>query len=430
MMTSKPFLLAASASLGLAADVVLEHFDKPIHSWREKNDPVMGGKSTGTFTLENGVGVFDGEVNDVPALQAPGFITVESSDFAPWGDASHCKALALNVKSSTDYSGFRVSFGHAHAKGGKFFAYGYKAPFTAPQGDFGEVVIPFTNFSDFWDDATGNIIHTCAENKDYCPDEKTLRNMGTISIWGEGVLGKVHLELKSISATQCDSSFATAGRKVATVVSSNDYQVDLVTFGESDKTYRKWRDMNDPVMGGLSTSTFLINNGVAVFNGTVQIVPSLKAPGFCNAETELSFKKYEDLSAYSHLMLKVRSDTPDYKGFKVSFAADTLNPQFHSFKANYDVPAGSDWSYVAIPFTDFSNDWSPYTGDCDTKDPTGKQHYCCSSDHPDVCVTSKNLKDIIQVGLWTEGAQGDFHLEIERIGAGNPSGLPSTEAAF
>jgi hypothetical protein len=409
----------ASVVLAQSNHVALENFASPIHKWSEKNDPVMGGKSTGTFTIENNVGVFDGQVNDVPALQAPGFITTQSVDHIAFPDASHCKALSLTVKSSVEYSGYRVSFGTAHPKGGKFFAYGYKAHFDAPVGMFDTVVVPFTNFSDFWDDATGKQIHTCAENKDYCPDKATLEDMKTITIWGEGVKGKVHLEIRQIAATQCDTAISRKVMHEAMIASADDYAVDLVTF-DGSKTDVEWRDMNDPVMGGLSKSTFVVKDGMAIFNGTVEIVPQLKAPGFCNAETKLTFKKFADVSSYSHLMLKVRTPK-DFKGFKVSFAANTLNPQFDSFKANYDVPVGSDWSYVAIPFNSFSNDWSPYTGDCDTKDPTGKQHVCCSSDHPEVCPTAKNLRDIIQIGLWAEGVQGSFHLEIERIGAGNPS---------
>lgn len=121
-------------------------------------------------------------------------------------------------------------------------------------------------------------------------------------------------------------------------------------------------------------------------------------------------------------MLKVRTTSPDYEGYKVSFAADTLNPQFKSFKANFKVPAGDDFTWVSIPFVpNFSKDWSPYTGDCDTLDPTGTQHQCCVSGDEDVCVTTGHLKDITQIGIWTEGHEGDFHLEIERIGAGNGS---------
>jgi hypothetical protein len=69
----------------------------------------------------------------------------------------------------------------------------------------GKVSIPFSNFTDFWDDATGKAIHTCAENPALCPDSRTLTNMKTMSIWAEGVQGTIHLEVKSISGYGCTS---------------------------------------------------------------------------------------------------------------------------------------------------------------------------------------------------------------------------------
>ena len=129
-------------------------------------------------------------------------------------------------------------------------------------------------------------------------------------------------------------------------------------------------------MGGVSSSTWKIDTvktKSAIWNGQVRIVPSLKAPGFCNAETTNWFAKFNDVSAYSHLLIHAKSSTPHYSGFKVSFAADTLNPQFKSFKAPFNVTS-TEYQTIAIPFSDFSNDWSAYTGRCDTKDPTGKQH--------------------------------------------------------
>ena len=151
----------------------------------------------------------------------------------------------------------------------------------------------------------------------------------------------------------------------------------LVTFDNAPGTTFEWNVMNDPVMGGLSASTMRIDNARsrAVFNGTVAIVPKLQAPGFCQTETKLFSgvrpAHFADVSAHSHLILVVRSSTPGFAGFKVSFAADTLNPLFHSFKANFRVPGGTAWQRVAIPWHEFSNDWSPYTGDCDTTDPNG-----------------------------------------------------------
>ena len=78
-------------------------------------------------------------------------------------------------------------------------------------------------------------------------------------------------------------------------------------------------------------ASFFFRNQVGVFNGTVKIVPSLQAPGFCNAETVDTLVHFNDVSAYSHLEMKLRTTTPFY-GFKFSFAANTLDPQFKSFK--------------------------------------------------------------------------------------------------
>ena len=61
------------------------------------------------------------------------------------------------------------------------------------------------DFTDFWNDATGNPIHSCAEDMEYCPDVKTLENMKTMSIWAEGIEGDVHLEVQSISGYGCQA---------------------------------------------------------------------------------------------------------------------------------------------------------------------------------------------------------------------------------
>jgi hypothetical protein len=72
------------------------------------------------------------------------------------------------------------------------------------------------------------------------------------------------------------------------------------------------------------------------------------------------------------------------------------------------------WRVAAIPFSDFSIDWSSNTGRCDTVDPgSGKKHVCCSKATPEVCLTEGKLKDIEQVGLWAEGVAGTFSLQIK-----------------
>merc|ERR1719331_3601887 len=87
--------------------------------------------------------------------------------------------------------------------------------------------------------------------------------------------------------------------------------------------------MNDPVMGGKSTGTWSVNSdeGFGIFDGEVVNVPSLKAPGFITAEADGKFK---DVSAdiNGDLILKVRTTTPEYDGFRASIAAGAYSPDY------------------------------------------------------------------------------------------------------
>merc|ERR1719231_360640 len=203
----------------------------------------MGGKSTGTFTVQDNEGVFDGTCAIVPSLNAPGFIKVSSSK-TTLPDVTSCSGLALTVKSSNDYNGFRFSFGNKPADCGKFFATGHKANFQAPKGKFGTVQIPFTDFTDCWDDGTGDAIKTCADDSKYCPDQTTLSNMQTMSVWAEGKEGDVHLEIQSVVATGCADSLESVAAG----------SVPLLTF-DGTATDHGFKALVDPVMGGQSVAT-------------------------------------------------------------------------------------------------------------------------------------------------------------------------------
>ena len=186
------------------------------HQWSALNDPVMGGQSTSRVAVENGVLNFTGFCAIVPSLKAPGFITAVTGRgwFAHehFPDVSSCMGLTVEAKDYTGYRGYRISFGTAKPPGGKFFAQGFKSDLHPSVGVFGTISIPFSNFTDFWDDATGKAIHTCAEKQEYCPDKKTLTDMRTLSVWGEGVEGRVHLEIKSISGYGCNRPQADTAR--------------------------------------------------------------------------------------------------------------------------------------------------------------------------------------------------------------------------
>eukprot|EP00525_Craspedostauros_australis_P002636 CAMPEP_0198109870 /NCGR_PEP_ID=MMETSP1442-20131203/1908_1 /TAXON_ID= /ORGANISM="Craspedostauros australis, Strain CCMP3328" /LENGTH=229 /DNA_ID=CAMNT_0043765703 /DNA_START=143 /DNA_END=832 /DNA_ORIENTATION=+ len=194
--------------LALSADeILLEDFANPMHTWKQMNDPVMGGKSTGSFTIEDGVGKFVGKVVDVPFLHAPGFIQARTIDNEIFPDVSGCSGLSFLIKSNVDYAGYRVSFGKDKPPHGRMHAFGYKSDLANyPSGDFGEVVFAFSDFTDYWDDATGDAIVTCAQDSQYCPSTKALMNLKTMAVWGEGVAGDVSLDIKTIKAVGCAST--------------------------------------------------------------------------------------------------------------------------------------------------------------------------------------------------------------------------------
>jgi len=200
----------------------------------------------------------------------------------------------------------------------------------------------------------------------------------------------------------------------------------LATFDGADGTTASWKNQNDPVMGGASTSSFDVTTGT--FEGTCAIVGFLKAPGFAKIVGSRSFA---DITGSDNIVLKVKSSTPDYQGFKVAFAAPGI-PKTSifggaSYKADFNLTSSTDWQLVSVPLTQFSYDWSGFTGGCDTKDPDqfgikGPQHYCCDKSglepsKPEVCVDAKFLNKINDLEVWAEGVEGDFNIQIESIGA-------------
>ena len=190
----------------MVSEILIEDFSSPTHKWEAKCDPVMGGRSKGTVSIQNGLGIFDGQVVDVPFLHAPGFITMETRG-GIYPDVSSCQGLLVKMRTTHPYDGYRVSFGNVHVPGGRF-AYGYKANFDAPLDVFHQVYIPFGDFTAKWDDATGDGIVSCQQDVQYCPTTASLRNLENLIFWGEGVSGKVHLEIASISGAQCSSDAA------------------------------------------------------------------------------------------------------------------------------------------------------------------------------------------------------------------------------
>lgn len=391
-----------------ASAIDLVTFDDSTN-WFTEVDPVMGGQSVATATVENGHGILDGEVKIVPQLQAPGFIIGQAkmnidASAAAGGD------LVMKVRSSTpDFTGYKMSFAASSLLGigctiptptGCF-----KAPFTVPAGDdFVEIRIPLSEFSEKWDSATGELTTLCKDDPSVCPTAKKLKQVQRVAVWGEGAAGKVHIEFDSIAIEPPQVKTAAADR------------TPLTTFDGADSTTQRWMALNDPVMGGQSKATFHLDsdNDVGVFDGAVAIVPSLSAPGFCSLKT--TGNSFPDISGANALEIVARSSMA-YKGWRAEFgpAPSHTSPFIPgSYKANFDIPVSDEFQTVIVPFTDFTYKWSDTTGEPIVK---------CSDD-PSVCPEEKYLKAPAALEIVAEGVEGSFHLEIKSISAvqiGNPA---------
>ena len=122
-----------------------------------------------------------------------------------------------------------------------------------------------------------------------------------------------------------------------------------------------------------------------------------KHQGFLSFEAD---GKFADASSTisGGILIKLRTTTPDYAGFRMVFAAGTLSPDYACrfggsipltggcFKSHFDVPPSVDNEFVEVivPFASFSDHWSPETG----------EHTIECSDDPKVCPTAEKLGHI------------------------------------
>ena len=112
---------------------------------------------------------------------------------------------------------------------------------------------------------------------------------------------------------------------------------------------------------------------------------------------------YPDASAEINddVVLTVRSSTPDYAGFRMTFVSGTASSSYSCsgggslpfsrgcFKAKFSVPAGDDFTEVRIPLMSFSDKCSPATGE---------QTTTCADDS-DVCPSASKLSKIERVEI-------------------------------
>jgi len=397
---------AAALSIGalsqsapaLLADKTVATFDGgagTTFKWVTENDPVMGGVSESSWTpvSKDKAGEWKGQVKIVPFLRAPGFCTVRTDD-AKLPSLSQYVTGGLDVtlrrgpqSNLTEFQMQLQSSVRSSAKKG-----GFQGNFKLPAVEGWQTVhVPFASFVESWR----------GEKEGGPPSAAQLGGLYQIGLGCDGTAGIFDIEIREISATVGKGPAPPQPQKKGVVV---------VDFAEGSKTRFAWTDLNDPVMGGLSTSSFREEHSLGVFNGTVRVVPSLKAPGFCNAEGRpnvLKGQRIPDVSSTitGGLVFSVASKGP-MTSFKASFG-NALEYDFGSWKADFDVPADGATHDIYIPYHRFSNKWSSATGEPIVK---------CEDDGK-VCPTAAALGKLGSIGIWAEGKAGDFHLEVHQISA-------------
>ena len=213
----------------VSADIPLATFDgaqATTVEWEVKNDPVMGGGSTSTFTITpESTGSFEGTCRIVTFLKAPGFAkVVGTKDFV---DITGSDAISLKVRSSTPgYKGFKIAFSGTDVPtvGPQFGPKRdgeYKAGFEVEGSDWQVVDVPFTQFSYDTSQYTGTCNfqdpdsafgkgaqHYCCSDSglepskpEVCVDSKYLSVIKNVAIWAEGVEGDFNIEIESITAS-------------------------------------------------------------------------------------------------------------------------------------------------------------------------------------------------------------------------------------
>lgn len=350
----------------------------------------MGGQSVSKFSVEQSEGHWSGEVKVVPFLHAPGFCTCRTATEIKLDLSKEAQGgLRFRItKVGGNLTNFEAQFSSAVHIGPK--KGGYTCKFSLPAGAAAqaEYDVPFSSCKESWR----------GEPEGGAPSAEQLGRITQIGIGSDGVAGTFDLRIHDISVFAAHESAPRA-------------PLPLVTFTKGAPTTYRWTDLNDPVMGGQSTSTFTVDeeHAVGTFKGVCRIVPKLKAPGFCNAEAAPGItQRVPDASAYLEgaLVLTIASTGP-LTSFKAAFG-NRAQHDFYSWKADFNVTSDGKTRDYRIPFNHFSNKWSSYTGEPTTR---------CSPSHPEVCPTRHALASIGAIGIWAEGAAGEFHLEVHGIAA-------------
>jgi hypothetical protein len=196
-------------------------------------------------------------------------------------------------------------------------------------------------------------------------------------------------------------------RIVSILAASAVADINLATFDGADGTTLNWHEQNDPVMGGQSIGTFVVdtNKQVGIMNGTVKVVPDLGAPGVIRG---IASGNFNDVSTCKNIVLNVNSETA-YPGYKVTIGSHTNaympgKPFYqYGYRAEFQAPVGT-FGDVVVPFNLFTIDYDLATG---------KSVPCAQN--ASVCPPLSVLKNIQEAAIEARAVEGDVHIEVKSI---------------
>lgn len=106
----------------------------------------------------------------------------------------------------------------------------------------------------------------------------------------------------------------------------------------------RWVNVDDPVMGGVSSSRMRPGEDAALFAGTVSLENN---GGFASVRSRF-LRPADDLSAYDAIRLRVKGDGKTY-----IFSLQTYDQPRLNYWQRFDTVAG-EWTEVTLPLRDFA----------------------------------------------------------------------------
>jgi len=181
-----------------------------------------------------------------------------------------------------------------------------------------------------------------------------------------------------------------------------DTMVPLALFDTSNGSL-SWKTVDDPVMGGGSSSTITVTPGIGVWEGEVKVVKSLGKPGFCtvrtsNAESEDSDESgpFRDATGTEYLVVSLAEASVDV-GLPVETFSVNISIKGESWReGGYRAQLSEDLccgGKCQVPWDDFKISFRGI-------EIPGKK-------------ISDNLDRISRIGLSTSGTAGKFSVSIK-----------------